>query len=267
MMRRLQTFWRWILSLPAGFLALILLFLLFWVDARGTGAGLGSLITEGLSSTYGKRFALQPACYAEIAPLLLVGELFSWLAALAAGTLVLDRTWRSGWTWAQGFVLSLAGLVWIHWVYWWEVPTALWVIPGLSRLPILVALLLLLGLAVGLAYLGLRRVGRGQSWGRLRRLGVLLICLTAWGGLAELPLWLAQRTHPHAPSGHPVKALFLGIDGMRGDFRDPTGVQGLRGRVLSECLLPPARHPHASTTCSWGAGSRVLFHRHRGAVH
>ncbi|WP_257310075.1 hypothetical protein [Geothrix fuzhouensis] len=132
---------------------------------------------------------------------------------------MLDRTWRSGWTWTQGFLLSLAGLVWIHWIYWWEVPTAMWVIPGLSRLPILASLLLLLGLAVGLAYLGLRRVGRGQSWGGLRRLGVLLICLTAWGGLAELPLWLAQRTHPHAPSGHPVKALFLGIDGMRGDFR------------------------------------------------
>lgn len=205
---------RWTAPLLAGLLVLACLFLLFWLDARGTDAGISSLVTAGLKSPHGKQFALR-LVFAEIAPLYLLGGLLAWLLALLIGTLGLDAAWRSRWTWTEGLLLSLAGLVWVHWVYWWEVPTALWVLPGLSRLPIWAALLLLFGLTTGLAFLGLRRVGQNG----LRRVAVVALSLAAWGALAELPLWLAGRTHVSAPTGHPTKGIFLGIDGMRGDVQ------------------------------------------------
>jgi len=205
---------RWTAPLLAGVLVLSVLFLLFWWDAREAGSGIGSLITQGLQSPYGKRFALR-LVLAEITPLYLLGGLLSWLLALALGSLGLDSAWRTHWTWGEGLLLSLAGLTWIHWIYWWEVPTALWVMPGLSRLPLLVSLLFLLGLVAALAFLGFRHVGKGLG----RRTVVVVLCLVAWGALAELPLWLAKRSHASPPSGHPVKAVLLGIDGMRGDLQ------------------------------------------------
>jgi hypothetical protein len=233
-MRRLQTVARWTAPLVAGFLALLTLALLFWLNVRGTDAGLGSLITAGLKSSYGKRFALRLAL-AEILPIYLLGGLLAWLMALVLGTLALDGSFRSTWTWGQNLLLTLAGLVWIHWIYWWEVPTAMWVLPGLARLPIWAALLLLLAVALILALWGFRAHGRG--W--VRRSLAVGLCLLAWSALAYLPLWLARPSRSlGTPSGHPTKALLLGIDGLRGDFRDEPEFKAFAGVSYPNAYSP-----------------------------
>jgi hypothetical protein len=224
---------RWTAPLVAGFLSLLGLSVLFWINVRGTDGGLGSLITAGLKSSYGMAFALKLA-FAEILPIYLMGSLLACLTALLLGSLCLDRGLRSTWTWRQGFMLSLAGLVFMHWVYWWEVPTALWVIPGLARLPLLVALLLVLGSAIGLALAGFRK--HGQGWGR--RMIATLLCLFAWGLMAEFPLWLAKARTRSTATGHPVKALWLGIDGLRGDFTGAPEFKAFHGVSYPNVYTP-----------------------------
>ena len=90
------------------------------------------------------------------------------------------------------WILALSALAWTHLVLWWEVPTTLWTMPGLRRLPywLLFPLLLALALAYPVAWCWTRL---DRRWKAIPLLGGWL-CL--WSLVPQLPEWLPRWHSP-----------------------------------------------------------------------
>ncbi len=144
-------------------------------------------------------------------PIYLLVGILAWLLTLGVG-LGLRPRWSREWHGRQALGLGLSAMLWIHLILWWEVPTALWVIPGLRQIPLG---LLLPALALAALAYPVYWVRTHLSWGR--GLALLALWLLAWTGLSQLPSWI-PRPSPAARGGsHSAKFVLLGIDGLRSD--------------------------------------------------
>lgn len=227
----------------APFLAAILVLCLsiagLWIYYHEPSAGLSGFVADGLRNptamVFGKALLLK-----EVLPLYLGAGILVWLLSLAWGVL-LDRAWGGdwgrNWSFKAAFGITLCAFGWIHVVLWWRVPTALWVIPGFSRLPFLLAFSLLILLVIApLANFSARR---WEQRAFILVPGWLLI----WTALAILPLKLGARVEPYPRGDRPVQALLLGVDGLRPEDANDQGLAQWSGTHYSNAytMVPATR--------------------------
>jgi hypothetical protein len=143
------------------------------------------------------------------------------------------------WTGWGGFGATLGFLLMIHALLWWEVPTTLWVLIGISSLPIGLSLFFLFGSACALWWSGMRALHPS-----LLRGGTLMILW--WGlclGYLTLPRTLARTGMDTPSTHHPAKVLMLSIDGLRQDTAYDQGFDQLKGFKLANAYtaIPATR--------------------------
>lgn len=215
--------------LLAPFLAalLVLALSLFgaWWYYQAPAVGLSSFVQDGLHNPTALAFA-RSLVLKEILPIYLGAGILIWLVSLGWGSL-LDRTsggtWHRDWSFGAAFGLTLTAFAWIHLVLWWQVPTALWVIPGFQRLPYLAAFPMLIVLTVGpLARYAARKWGQ-RAW--IFVPGWLLI----WTALSLSPQVFDRRVEAHSRGDRPVQVLLLGVDGLRPADASELGLSGWSG--------------------------------------
>ncbi len=205
----------------------ILAFLGFeaWYRLKHTQSGLMGFIAEGLTRKpvvdFGVSFALKL-----LLPFYLVSGLLLWVASLAWGSLW-HRNWRHNWCFSEAFWFSLTALGWAHLVLWWQVPSTLWVLPGLRALPFWLLFPLLAGLVV---YYPLRWLHRSYSGRGFSKWAVLAGWLLIWSLPSIAPQMLPRMLAVARGGEDSCQLLILGIDGLRSDiFLENTQAwQGLR---------------------------------------
>ena len=100
-------------------------------------------VNRGLQEPIMVHFALK-AALTEILPLYVGLSLLLFLFSMVIARLpwFCQGAW-SAWRFSHAFWSSLGLMLLVHAILWWRVPTAMWVIPGLNRLPMGLALLLI----------------------------------------------------------------------------------------------------------------------------
>lgn len=177
------------------------------------------LVKTGISGFISQSFALKPIRQFGLGfglrillPIYIGAGVLAWLCAFIPGRMA-RPTLLKDWTGREAMGLGCSALLWAHLVLWWEVPTTLWVLPGLRLLPFIILFPLLLALV--LAY-PLHWLYRAQASGGLKS-SVLALWLCLWTGMALAPRYL-PRPKPQALGGNqPCKVLILGIDALRSD--------------------------------------------------
>lgn len=197
--------------LLAGPLALLVLGLACFLHYRWANGGISGWMADSFRMLPVRRFAIQYGLRI-LLPIYTVTGIGIWFLTLIPFWLV-DRAWARKWTGGQALALILTGFLWLHTVLWWQVPTALWVVPGLRRIPFLALFPVLVALSLMFAGKVLRR--HGLSWWRSG------VCLAAWFALWTLPGLLPQvlpvpRMTPR-PGNQPCRVLLIGLDGLRSD--------------------------------------------------
>ena len=214
---------RWWGPLSAGLSFLLLMLLLAAIYNHQSQDGLAKMLAEHFKTPTIKWF-LATLLVREVIPLSLFISLILWSLGLAWALLPfnLGFAWREGWTWMDGFVTTWSLILGLHLVLWWQVPTALWLLPGLSRLPFWIDFLCIFTLTLGPLFWVLGRSRRG--WGpRLRTLAGWM--LLAWLG-AGVPLWIGRQVVRSQQEQHSTRVLLLSVDGLR---PDQTGITALHG--------------------------------------
>lgn len=141
------------------------------------------------------------------------------------------------WTGWSGFWATLGFLLMLHALLWWEVPTTLWVIPGISSLPLGLALLLAFAAAALAWWMAFRPLGPTLARGLSLGLVWWALCV----GYLTLPRHLARVGLDAPPAGHPAKVLMLSIDGLREDAAYQMGFDRLEGyKVVNGYTAIPA---------------------------
>lgn len=213
--------WAAVVAAPLVFLSFLLGMALLY--GGSSSSELAQIIHLQLTSPFVQRFALS-LVLREILPLYLLAGLLLWVLALAWGLLPagLGWRWREAWTWRHGLLGTWGLLGTLHLVLWWKVPTTLWVLPGLARLPFWLAFLVLVLVTLGpLAWMAMTAT---RSWGRRGFVLAGWVCLPL--GLALLPGWISSR--PPVTEKGSVKVLALSLDGMRADTPEIERLEGLR---------------------------------------
>ena len=197
--------------LLVGPLALALLFLAFTLFYHWSRGGITGWLADALNVApiriFGRNYVLKI-----LLPLYLGGGIAVWLLTLLP-LLKLDRAWARGWRAQDCLVLGFAGMFWMHALLWWQVPTALWTIPGLRRIPFVILLPGLASLPIAIAWV---MTGR-RGWSVPKRVAGVGLWLLLW----PVPAWLPQLVPPPgvAPRGgdQPCQVLMVGLDGLRSD--------------------------------------------------
>lgn len=215
--------WRLFATISLGPVALALLFLAMVLYYRWAQAGITGWLADAMSiapiRAFGRFYVLRI-----LLPLYAVAGIAYWLLTLLP-LWWLDRTWARGWRALECLSLGLAALLWAHLCLWWQVPTALWTIPGLRRLPFVVLFPLLAAVSITLAWRAMYQ--RGWRWPKA------IVGLAAWLGLWALPGWLPQVLPPPGVTprgGHGTcQVLMVGLDGLRSDtfLKAAPGLKGL----------------------------------------
>ena len=215
---------RWLGSLSAA--ALFLLWLICMAGLYVKFGVVNHFITEGLQDPVTVRFALK-SFFAEILPLyIVVGFILFALTMTAAKALRIWTTERGIWSFRHALWTTLGLLGLVHGLLWWEVPTTLWVLLGLNKLPMGLALVLIFVLCFFALWKGL--AWSQTSWvrkGVLVGLGAFL----AWGSL-----WVPRKLEqviwaPETPVGHPARVLMISLDGLRQDTAKEVGFDRAHG--------------------------------------
>ncbi len=224
---------RWSGVLVSALSVLAFFLCLAWLYMKTPQGGMSAFVSDGLKSPLVRAFAWKLAL-TEVLPLYLVTGILLWCITLLWAGLpwALGRGWWHRWTGWQAMGLTALALGWVHGVLWWEVPTALWLVPGLNRVPFgllfpLLALLLALG-----AWALIRRASRPAQI-----LTTLAGWILLWTVFAQTPIWLA-RVHPKPPAvPGSAKVLMVGLDGLRDDTATEAGLPTFQG----------TRYPNAYT--------------------
>ena len=202
---------RWAAPMAAGLLWTVLLALLMLYRLKTAEAGLQVLLVTGFSAApireFGVRFILTL-----LVPFYLAASLALWGAALALASLA-KRGYSDTWRARDGFLLTLSALVWVHLILWWQVPTTLWLIPGLRALPFYAGFPLLGLLTLAYPIRWFRREGLGWLRGGLLVAG----CLVLWSAAPLLPERLPRLLTPAKGGSDPAAVLIVGLDGLRED--------------------------------------------------
>lgn len=214
---------RWFGPLAAGAVFVVPLIAFAIIFINFIQGGIGILMAKSLKNPIVIVFAVKLAA-TEVLPVYITTGLVAWMLLYAWGLLGLDPDWRHGWRGGEGFLLVLGSLGWIHLGLWWQVPTALWVIPGLDRLPFWAAFPVL-GL---LCLLPMLFVVRHRAKDLVR--GVVTV--TGWVGLSlalgQVPNWLPEP-HFTPSSNHQAGLVMLAIDGLRPDVAESQGLSTFHG--------------------------------------
>jgi hypothetical protein len=213
--------------MAAGPLFLAFLLLEAWLRFKGMQGGISGFIAQSFTLGPIRKFGVGYFLRI-ILPAYAVGGIFTWLLALFPGVLA-RPTWLKDWRGREALGFGLSGLLWVHVLLWWQVPSALWVLPGLRALPFW-ALFPLLGL-LSMAYpmVWLHHTQRAPF---LRAASTLAAMLLAWSLLILAPAWIPRFRPAARPGNQECKVLMLGIDGLRSDtFLENAGdLKGLRYR-------------------------------------
>ncbi len=209
---------------PLFLLALgLLAFLHFRLDKGGISGFISDAFALRPIRQFGWQFGLQI-----LLPIYFGAGILAWLTAILPGTLArpgLLREWRG----RDALGLGCSALLWAHLVLWWQVPTALWVLPGLRTIPFVLLFPCLAALALFYPILWLSRL---KGAGTPRRGAVLVCWLLLWSGLALVPQWLPRLKSEARGGDQPCKVLILGIDGLRSDtfLQEADNYKGIRYR-------------------------------------
>ncbi|WP_306598479.1 hypothetical protein [Geothrix sp. 21YS21S-2] len=202
---------RWAAPLAAGLVALLALAIAMAVRMRSAEAGLTSVMTSGFSLPPVKHFAFRFVTRL-LLPFYLGAALLLW-----GSTLVLANAFQSGWskTWRplEGFLFTLSALVWVHLILWWQVPSTLWLIPGMRLLPFWVDYPLLLAASLAYPVLWIRKHGLG--W--LKGTALTACLLLAWSLLPWAPERLPRLLTTSLGGTDKTQVLLIGLDGLRED--------------------------------------------------
>ena len=203
---------RWSAPLGGGLALAVLLGLFLYIFFQRAEAGLAMLFDKGFSSRHVTLFAVKFALTL-LLPFYLVAALVQWGLTLILGSLFrpgFSDTWRA----REGFLLTLSALLWAHLVLWWQVPTTLWLLPGLRMVPfwLLLPLLLAVTLAYPVRWVVVRRLG----WlkGPLLLGGWMLV----WTILPMAPERLPRLLTPAKGGEDAARVLIIGLDGLRQDL-------------------------------------------------
>lgn len=224
---------RWAGTLGGVLLVLVVFLFMALLYLRSPLGGMSGFVQDGLKSPFARAFAWK-LFFTEVLPLYLLCGVVLWCLTLLWAGLpwTLGRDWWARWTGWRAGGLTAVSLGWIHLILWWEVPTTLWLMPGLNRIPLgpLFAAFTL-GLMAG-AWAFIRNAARPA-----RVLATLAGWFLIWTAFAQAPQWLAT-VHPKAePSTVPVKVLMVGLDGLRDDTAYEAGLPTFKG----------TRYPNAYT--------------------
>jgi hypothetical protein len=212
-----------------GVVSILLLIALAWLRLSGVEAGNSALVAQGFSSSVVRKAAIGKFLL-ELLPLYLVVGYLVYIAARlwAALPFTLGRRWERPWSALRIAGITTCGIGVVHTWLWWEVPTALWLVPGIGSLPLLLvfpmlALLFSAGLLAALS-------SRGQTW------QARLITLAGWHAEGWLLASILLAVHvpalappPVRPSDRPTRVLLLGIDALRADIAAQAGMASLDG--------------------------------------
>jgi hypothetical protein len=203
---------------------LALLFLAFVLYYKWAQAGITGWLADAMHMpvirAFGRMYLLRI-----LLPLYTAAGVFLWLLTLLP-LILMDRSWAKSWRAMECLSLGLAAFLWAHVCLWWQVPTALWTLPGLGRLPFVLLFPLLGAMPVAIALYALRR--RGWRWPKA------ILGLALWLLLWAVPGWLPQVLPAPGvtPRGGtaPCRVLLVGLDGLRSDvFLEKAGtLKGLR---------------------------------------
>ena len=227
----------------------ILAFLGFeaWYRMKHTQSGMMGFIAEGLTRKpvvdFGVAYGLKL-----LLPFYMVAGLLLWLVTLAWGSLW-RREWRHHWTFREAFGFSLAALGWSHLVLWWQVPSTLWVLPGLRALPFYLIFPLLTTLVLCYPIVWMRRQISG---GGLRFISILGGWLLIWSIPPIAPQVLPRMLVVAKGGDDACQMLILGIDGLRSDtfLENTQGWQGLRYKT--NCTFAVRSFQAAAMSCPEG---------------
>jgi len=201
---------RWAAPLAAGLCFFLVLALAVLLHFKLAEAGLTTLVGHGFMihpvKVFVARFVLTL-----LLPFYLMAALVLWCLALALASAFV-RGFSDTWTALEGFLITLCSLGWIHLVLWWEVPSTLWLLPGLRRLPfgVLLPLLLVVVLAYPVRWAWRKAPG-------LRGLALVAGWLLLWAALPWAPQFLPRWLSPAEGGSDQAKILIIGLDGLRED--------------------------------------------------
>lgn len=246
---------RWLGSLAAG--AAFLLVLLIMAGLYMEFGIVNHFVKDGMHNAVITRFVVK-AVLMEILPLYLgVGFILFFLGMLAAKALGLWSGPRDTWRFRHAFWATLGLLGFVHAILWFEVPTTLWVLLGINRLP--------MAMALGLIFMAcLWGMWKGLGWSAGARIRKGLI-LGIWCALAWVSLWLPRRLEQlpweRGPVGHPVRVLMISNDGTRQDTAFEEGFSQLRGyKIVNGYTAIPATRLQWSIL--WGGNPRMYSAEH-----
>lgn len=237
---------RWLGPLLAGLLwiALTLLFGWLYVHVEMSG-GFSPLIKSGLSTAPVRQFLWNILCF-EIIPLYLSAMLLLWmLLPLALMILPTFRSWVQEWTLAEGFLGCIALMGALHLGLWWQVPSTLWVLTWLNRLPFWALFPVMAALMIGpFACLMWRRVGLPKS------ITASAFALALGFAASYIPAAFKPQWKPR-PTGHEARLVMLAIDGLRRDTAEKCGMDRLEGLVVP-CVYSPIPATRMLYSLLWG---------------
>lgn len=226
---------RWLGPVLAGpvFLLILLICALLYLKLGDANI----FVTRGAQNPVMRAFALK-AILSEVLPIYLGTGLILFVIGMIPVRLGwLGQGHWDQWTGLGGFWATFGFILMLHALLWWAVPTTLWVLPGISSLPLAADLLLVFGGAVAAWWVGLRALRPSSI--RISTLMVLWWALCV--GYLMIPRSLARLGLNPAPSGHPAKVLMLSIDGLRQDTAFQQGFQHLEGfKIVNGYTAIPA---------------------------
>lgn len=197
--------------LLAGPVALAVLFLAFYIHYHWANGGMTGWLADSLKLKPIRDFGIQYT-FKILLPIYTLSGIALWLLTLLP-IWFMDRSWSRTWSGRQAMFLILAAFFWLHACLWWQVPTTLWNIPALGRVPFVVLFPVLAAIPATMALLILRRRG----WGWSRCAGGLAIWMVLWAVPGWAPQILPRPGVPARGGDQTCKVLLVGLDGLRSD--------------------------------------------------
>lgn len=227
---------RWGMPLLAGLAAVLLLGGFLAMRFHFAEAGLAILFGGGFTRGPVRKFAAGFSLTL-LLPFYMIAGFTLWLETLALASAALPRFSRD-WKPFEGFALTLVALAWTHLFLWWQVPTTLWLLPGLASVPFWLLFPLLLALTLGYPVWWLR--SRGASW--LRGGTLLTSWLLAWSLLPWAPTVLPRLLTPSRGGTDRARVLIIGLDGLREDVGQAC-TSGFHGTAYPDAytIIPATR--------------------------
>lgn len=229
---------RWLAPLLAGGAWIGAMLMMTWLYLlHELSGGFSGLFKAGLTTPVVKTFLLK-SLISEVLPVHLAIALLMWLALLLSiMALSPARTslqaWTKHWNSLEGFWGTFAMLGALHLGLWWQVPSTLWVLIGLNRLPFWALFPLLTVLLIGpFAWICIK--GHGIFHG-----GATLMLACALGfGVSYLPLTLQPTWKPSNTGNQEARLLMVAVDGLRKDTAEKGGLHRLEGLHVPDVHTP-----------------------------